>query len=264
MIGAGANGPYGVAISPDGRNVYAADYGDDLIMVFSRDTITGDITFQENIRNGIGGVSGLDGPYLVTVSADGKNVYATGSVSDAVVSFARNPSDGTLTFLSKVSNGDQYGFCLPACQTLQALDGAYAIALSTDGQYGYVSSILDNTVTVLERNSTTGALQLQPLLGPVQLYKSASISQAYGIALSADGASLYLTGYSSDNLEVLKRDPSNGRLTFVERHTNGQLGVDGLDGVFRVAASPDGAFVYTASFDDSALNRPVSWLTSPK
>ena len=252
-LGAGAPGPYGVAISPDGRNVYATDFGDDLVMVFSRDSITGDITFQENKQNGIGGVSGLDGPYMVTVSADGKNVYATGSVSNAVVSFARNPSDGTLTFLSKVAKGDQYGFCLPSCQILNALDGAYGIALSADGQYGYVSSINDSKVIVLARNSTTGALELQPLIGPLQIYASASISQAYGIVLSADGANLYLTGYGSDNLEVLKRDPSNGRLTFVERHTNAQLGVDGLNGVFRVTTSPDGAFVYTASYDDSAV-----------
>jgi 6-phosphogluconolactonase (cycloisomerase 2 family) len=252
-LGNGANGPYGVATSPDGHNVYATDYGDDLVMVFSRDTITGNITFLENKVNGSGGVSGLDGPYLVTVSADGKNVYAASSVSDSIVSFARNPSDGTLTYLSKVSNGDNYGFCLPTCLQLQALDGAYGIALSADGQYAYVSSILDNKVIVLNRNATTGALELQPLLGPVQIYNSGSIAQAYGIALSPDGNNLYLTGYGSDNLEVLKRDPSNGRLTFVERHTNAQLGVDGLNGVFRVTVSPDGAFVYTASFDDNAV-----------
>jgi predicted outer membrane repeat protein len=252
-LGAGASGPYGVATSPDGRNVYATDYGDDLLVVFSRDPITGNITFLENKVNGSGGVLGLDGPYLVTVSADGKNVYVASSIGDSIVSFARSPGDGTLTYLSKVTRGDNYGFCLPTCLQLQALDGAYGIALSADGQYAYVSSILDSKVIVLNRNSTTGALELQPLLGPIQTYASASISQAYGIALSPDGANLYLTGYGSDNLEVLKRDPSNGRLTFVERHTNGQLGVDGLDGVFRVTVSPDGAFVYTASFDDSAI-----------
>ncbi|HEU5100740.1 MAG TPA: beta-propeller fold lactonase family protein, partial [Roseiflexaceae bacterium] len=252
-LGTGANGPYGVATSPDGRNVYATDYGDDLLMVFSRDPLTGNITFLENKVNSSGGVAGLDGPYLVAVSADGKNVYAASGNGDSIVSFTRNPSDGTLSFLSKVGKGDNYGFCLPTCLQLQALDGAYGIALSADGQYAYVSSILDNKVVVLNRNSATGALELQPLLGPVQTYASASISQAYGIALSPDGANLYLTGYGSDNLEVLKRDPSNGQLTFVERYTNGQLGVDGLNGVFRVTVSPDGAFVYTASFDDSAI-----------
>jgi predicted outer membrane repeat protein len=251
-LGAGSNGVYGIATSPDGKNIYATDYGDDLLMVFSRDTITGNITFVENKINGVGGVADLDGPFLVTVSADGQNVYVASSISSAIVSFKR-ASDGTLTFLKSVKKDAQYGFCLPDCQTLHGLDGAYGIALSPDGQYGYISSISDNTITVLARNSTNGALELRALLGPVQTYTSASVSAAYGIALSPDGANLYSTGYLSDNLEVLKRDPSNGRLTFVERHTNGQLGIDGLDGVFRVTVSPDGAFVYTASFTDSAL-----------
>src|SRR6185436_12555204 len=33
------HGPYGVATSSDGRNVYATDYGNDRLIVFSRDTI---------------------------------------------------------------------------------------------------------------------------------------------------------------------------------------------------------------------------------
>src|SRR5205085_1528605 len=87
-----------------------------------------------------------------------------------------------------------------------------------------------------------------------QTYTSASVISAYGIALSPDGANLYSTGYNSSNLEVLKRDPSNGRLTFVERHTNGQNGVTGMAGVFRVTVSPDGAYVYTANYSDSSVS----------
>jgi predicted outer membrane repeat protein len=248
-----AHGPYGVATSPDGKNVYATDLGNSRLVVFTRDTITGNISVAQTLVNGAGGVADMSNPYLVTVSPDGQNVYVAAANSKAIVSFKR-ASDGTLTFLKSVKNGDQYGFCLPTCQTLTGLSGAYGIALSPDGRYGYISSYLDNSVMVLDRNSTTGALELRTLLGPVQTYTSANVNQAYGIALSPDGANLYLTGYLSDNLEVLKRDPSTGRLTFVERHTNGQNGVAGLDGVFRVTVSPDGAYVYTASFIDSAVS----------
>src|SRR5262249_47009679 len=158
----------------------------------------------------------------------------------------RDPNDGTLTYLSKVSKGDQY-FCLPTCQMLQALDGAYAVAISPDGQYAYVSSILDSKLVVLNRNTTTGALSLG-LTGPVQLYSTSAtdLSQAYGLAISPDGANLYLTGYASDTLLVFKRNAGDGTLTLVEVHHNGQAGIDGLNGVFRVTLSPDGAYVYTA------------------
>ncbi len=250
-----SHGPYGVAVSPDGKNVYATDYGNDRLIVFTRNTSTGNITVLQTVINGAGGVSGVDGSYLVTVSPDGQNVYVTGSTTDTVVSFKRSSVDGTLTFLSKLTRNDPYGFCNPGCPfALDALDGAYQVAISPDGQYGYVSSILDNKVVVLYR-ATNGALYMNPLGGPVQIFSTAAadLSQAYGMAISSDGANLYLTGYASDTLLVLKRNAADGTLALAEVHKNGLAGVDGLDGVFRVAVSPDGGHVYTASFDGNAV-----------
>jgi predicted outer membrane repeat protein len=244
-------GPYGVAVSPDGKNVYAADKGDNLVTVFGRNPANGHLVFQNGQVNGSGGVSGMASPYLVTVSPDGKNVYVTGSASDAVVSFQRDTNTGALTFLSKVAKGDGY-FCLPNCQIFPNLTTPYQVLISPDGQYGYISDIGDSKIVVLDRNSTTGALGLG-FTGAVQVYGSANITQAYGMALSPDGAYLYITGYQSDTVEVLKRDASTGKLTFVEKQANGVNGVDGLNGVFRATVSPDGGYLYTASYDDSAV-----------
>ncbi len=251
---AGNNGPYGVAVSPDGKNVYASDLGDNLLTIFSRSPTTGALSFQGGVVNNSGGVSGMAGPYLVTVSPDGQNVYITGSSSNSVVSFKRDTNNGALTFLGKVSQGDVYGFfCSPNCPTLQGLAGAYQVLISPDGQYAYISDITDNKIVVLYRNSSTGALVMDFINGPVQLYTSPNLSQAYGMALSPDGGYLYVTGYGSSTLEVLKRDAATGKLTFVEKQVNGQNSVDGLTGVFRVTVSPDGGYVYTASFNDSAV-----------
>jgi hypothetical protein len=137
------------------------------------------------------------------------------------VSFERSSIDGTLTFLNKVTRNDPYGFYNPTCPfALNALDGAYQVAISPDGQYGYVSSILDNKVVVLYR-ATNGALAMNPLGGPVQIFSAAAadLSQAYGMAISPDGTNMYLTGYGSDTLLVLKRNAADGTLTQVEIHT---------------------------------------------
>src|SRR6266545_7294851 len=94
---AGNNGPYGVAVSPDGKNVYASDLGDNLLTIFSRSPTTGALSFQGGVVNNSGGVSGMAGPYLVTVSPDGQNVYITGSSrtqsypSSATPTTARSP-----------------------------------------------------------------------------------------------------------------------------------------------------------------------------
>jgi len=68
-----------VTASPDGKNVYAIGSSDNAIAVFNRDLTTGTLTFDEVHKDGINGVDGLDGAGGggVTVSPDGKNVYAT-------------------------------------------------------------------------------------------------------------------------------------------------------------------------------------------
>lgn len=67
--------PEWVAISPDGAHVYVASVVSDAVAVFGRDAGTGALTFVESERNGIAGVTGLDGAFAVTVSPNGASVY---------------------------------------------------------------------------------------------------------------------------------------------------------------------------------------------
>jgi sugar lactone lactonase YvrE len=102
-------------------------------------------------------------------------------------------------------------------------------------------------VVVLRRDGL-GALSSTTLFGSgayfVQQYTNTHMVSAYGLALSPDGAHLYATGYSSDALVVLARDPVSGTLTTKQVLTTSVT--TGLDGVFRVVVSADGRFVYTA------------------
>jgi hypothetical protein len=77
-----------VAESPDGRHVYAVGILDDAIAVFSRNATTGTLSFVEMQKDGVGGVDGLDAAISVTVSPDGKYVYAAGNLDDAIVVFS--------------------------------------------------------------------------------------------------------------------------------------------------------------------------------
>src|SRR5438552_12090188 len=80
-----------VTVSPDGRNVYAASFNDDAVAVFQRNTATGDLSFLEVHRDGVGGVDGLFGAISVAVSPDGNQVYAAGLGDSAIALFARDP-----------------------------------------------------------------------------------------------------------------------------------------------------------------------------
>ena len=77
------------AVSLDGKNVYVTGGGDDAIVVFNRNTTTGVITFSSYYKDNVDGVDGLDSAIGVAVSPDGKNVYVTGSVDNALAVFNR-------------------------------------------------------------------------------------------------------------------------------------------------------------------------------
>ena len=58
--------------------------------MFSRNVLTGTLTYVEMQKDGVGEVDGLGGAHSVTVSPDGRHVYAAANIDDAVAVFSRN------------------------------------------------------------------------------------------------------------------------------------------------------------------------------
>lgn len=244
-------GPYGIAISPDGKHVYAADAGDSAIVAYSIDpdyTLTLINTYPSSA---LVAHDQFGTPYQVLVSPDGQNVYVTGNAGDSIATYQRNSATGALTHADTIKNGDTYGCLFPPCgSSVSGLDGAYGMALSPDGQYMYVSGVVADAVVVLGRDPATGSLS--GIFGPSvrQQFTNSNLNSAYGLATSPDGKNVYVTGYTSDSLLTLKRDASTGQLSFAQVLTT--TAAAGLNGVFRVIVSPDGNFVYTAAYDSDA------------
>jgi 6-phosphogluconolactonase (cycloisomerase 2 family) len=232
-----------VTVSPDGNYVYAAGIDDDAVAVFSRNASTGALTFAEWHKDGIGGVDGLDGARSVTVSADGKHVYAVGSLDDAVAVFSRNASIGGLTYVEMQKDG---------VGGVDGLDGAASVTVSADGNHVYAAGIDDDAVAVFSRNASTGALTFVEMekdgVGGVD-----GLDGARSVTVSPDGNHVYVAGTIDDAVVVFSRNASTGALRFEEMRKDGVGGVDGLDSARSVTMSPDGNHVYAASHGDDAV-----------
>ncbi len=166
-----------VEISPDGKSAYVASYNSHAVAIFDRasgGTLTqkpgtaGCVSDTTSPRSGFDPppifgqcveVKALDKPVSVTVSPDGKNVYATSQDSDAVVMFDR-AVNGALTqkpgAAGCVSNT---GRSIPdqtatngECVAGRALDFPYTgLTVSPDGKNVYVAAVSSNAVAVLDR-----------------------------------------------------------------------------------------------------------------
>ena len=231
-----------LAASPDGTYVYAAATGSDAVGVLCLD-LDGRLVFVERKRNGEAGVDGLAGAADVVVSGDGANVYVAGRHDGTVATFDRDTGTGTLTFLARHRDGEA---------GVDGLAGARALALSPDGMHLYVAGMDEDAVAVFARNGGTGALT------PSGVARNKTngvdgLTGPYAVAVSPDGAHVYVTGFFDDSVVVFARNAGTGALTFVERVKNKVDGVVGMDGPRDVIVSHDGANVYVAAFHTASI-----------
>jgi len=261
-----------VAVSPDGKSVYAASNEDDAVVEFGRST-GGDVgaleprgcvddEAPEGRDDCEQSTHGLDGAAAVAVSPDGKSVYAASENDNAVVRFDRNTSTGALTAQGCVDDsGEGPDLCAGSAAGLR---GADSLALSPDGTSLYVGSRQSDAIARFARSTSTGALTSQ---GCVESYGGAcdqtipGLFGPTGLAMSPDGGGLYAAAIVS-TVVGLDRDASTGALAFAGCVTEPTYPIDGcettadgLDGAFGVAVSPEGNSVYVVSEFDDAIVR---------
>src|SRR4051794_7336487 len=157
----GLDGPNSLALSPNGRNLYATSRDSSAITAFARNPKSGAL---HQLSGGC--ISGLPlpgctagqalvAPDVLVASADGKNVYAGDFFGNAVSAFTRDPSTGALAQLAGTAG------CIAesnaACTMGIALGSPEGLAISRDGSSLYVASALSNAVVTLSRDPSAGA-----------------------------------------------------------------------------------------------------------
>lgn len=264
--------PNSVAVSPDGQNVYATSVGSNAVLSFRRIRSTGALIQTGCVANAAmtGCVTGraLAGPDGITVSPDGANVYVAAFTGSAVAVFARNPSTGALTQPSDTT-GCIVETPTSSCTSGLALGNPEGVTVSPDGSNVYVAAPGSNAVDTFARNSSTGALT-QATVGTGCIVGTAlagctngtQLAGADALAVSPNGANVYVTSALSNSLTTFTRASSTGQLTQLTGTSACVINVLAvgcslgrmLSDPEGLAVSPDSASLYVTAFASGALD----------
>ena len=282
--------PTGIAISPDGENVYVTSFDKLSLLVYDRDPTTGVLTQKAGTEgclnnDGNGGtcevVRGMGRPDKLVVSPNGLNVYAiAGDLGNGVVIFDRDPTTGELTqkaltagCITKTGNGGD-------CQNGKGLSLPEGIAISPDGGSVYTTQRGEG-VAIFQRDLTTGELTQDS--GPEGCYTETGAEADEGAGACQDGVALingsphvkspvvspdsenlYVPTSDSNAVAIFDRDPATGELD-QKAGTAGCISEDGTGGLcqdgkgltdsFDSAASADGQSVYIGGSTIAVFDR---------
>jgi uncharacterized repeat protein (TIGR01451 family) len=114
-----------------GEYIYILGAADSSLVVFSRDTSTGELTFVQYKQNGTDNVVGLSNATHLVLNDDETQLYVAGQLEDTLVRFNRNTSDGTLLFAQSIEQGDSLG---QPGEFVQGLDGVSGVFVTSDTQ----------------------------------------------------------------------------------------------------------------------------------
>jgi WD40 repeat protein len=174
---------YGKAldVSPDGSRVFVAGYSDEVYVTVSFDSETGALRWvRRNTRGHI--------PNDLVVSPDGSRVFLTGYSealpNDAFVTVAHDPASGAVLWSSRYDGPGR------------GADFAHSIGVSSDGGTVYVTGESDERA-----EDTDYATVAYDALTGVQLwasrYEGGGFDAALSLTVAPDGASVFVTGYST-------------------------------------------------------------------
>ncbi len=272
--------------SPDGAHVYATSAADGTLAAFSRVAGTGQLTFVEAEREGVGGLEGLGFANSPLVSPDGKFVYAASISDNAVSVFSRTAGTGELSHVQTLDES-----------TVASISGPISLEMSPDGAFIYVAtqgsgSSSTESIVVLSRDETTGELafvesqtangadtrdlaidpdgeylysvrssgndvavfSIDPSTGELTFESSLDLGvDARALVTSSDGKHVYVVSRANQGaVHALSADPSDGSLSLIESEVSGQNGVSGLVLSTKITISPDGKYVIASSYNNSA------------
>ena len=162
-------------------------------------------------------------PASVAVSPrDGKFVYVSAQGSQSITIFSRNMEFGTIIPISVLTRPDERSplGSMPSFRSIRR------IAISPDQRHLYATLPNQATVVVMDISAVSGTLNVTGRVSNGDLTESGrevhGLAGAFGIHVSADGATVYVSSYTEGCVTVFEREQADGHLSYVDAIWEGE------------------------------------------
>jgi hypothetical protein len=245
-FGSAMNFPSAMGLSPDASSLYATGSFTSSVVHYQRQGASGALSFSDCLTGNFGGPcnqiatvhtttdSGLDLVNALAVSHDGRFVYTTSGANggdSTVMSFARDPLTGSLSFRSCVTGSTEMNNANPGVCTMlpgappnptmpsPALDRPTGIAISPNDRFIYVS--LEFGIATFQRDPSSGTFSFEGCLTSLAATSPPCVHARTNVVddsrtplIAPDGQSLYLADQHGGNVATFNLDPANGSIGF--------------------------------------------------
>lgn len=201
----GGKGPCHLTVSPDGNSVFVANYGGGTVALLPvlPDGGVGEPTGVIQHEGHSVHPTRQKQPYAhsINLSPDGRFAYAANLGTDTLYTCRVDSAAGTLT---------------PAGETnLAPGSGPRHLALHPDDRHAYLINELANNITVLARDSSTGAMTVLQTVTTLPASFTGNNTTAE-VAVHPSGRFVYGSNRGHDSIAVFAVDPATGKLTPTE------------------------------------------------
>lgn len=202
---AGMAGASAAAESSDGRSVYVTGEAADSLVVLTRED--NGLAFEQRFQSGQDGVSGLQGPKDVILSADEAFVFVAAAGSDSITVFSRDADTGRLTFVERVRDG--FDTIVPDSNVIV---GVRRLVASGDGRHLHALAPASNSIATFEVDPDDGTLTYLRALQTGDP-GATGLGDTVEFVVSPGDGHLYVASPSDGSIVIYQRDEATGILT---------------------------------------------------
>lgn len=199
------------------------------------------------------GIDGLGGARVAELSPDGSQLLVA-SADDNALAIFNVDSDFKLSFKQILVNDS----------TIDGLNGATSLVLSSDGYHAYVVSYYDSALTIFEQDKQ-GNYQFKRVIRDGLPYEQVFSDEesvkakdklgllgAYDIAITTDNSQLFVASVASNALAIFDID-DNSNVSFNQAIRDDGDSKYGLAGAVNVIITPNDSQVIVAGFNENAI-----------